>query len=740
MFSDFSDWLLTWGSDGVSPEIGFHSFITITLVILVWGSYVVRCWIGAKREKREAGPMAEFMEASSFSAVALIRRLLVAVFLSLVLLFFLMARRAAEHSSGFAMLVDCVIRAAQALSLGVSPQDMWEYAEDIGMQLLSFDQTWIALMVGVAPVLSISTAATLFRIPRFQFLLRFSRRQICIFSALNDRATKYAKAVQKANPGNAPYIVFCAEGSEDKSDAANGVDQSLVLKNGVCSLRLPRRALRRISFYLIDDDRSIIIEQALRLQDKYLNCGCHIFCVSGGNLNEHAVDQMNRAADLAHQRAMKAGHRSIRFDRNEQVNIRSRSQAKTVQTSFVDVINEAARVIYHNLYDGSSLLLNQDFLSKVMPTEGELTVRVLVLGAGTLGEEIARTLLWYCQLPNTRVRVTIAGQEEERVIRSRVYRKNQRFEELLNKIGYGQRAALDVRGDQDLLTDDLETLLEEKNGYHFIFVATGDDNQNYQLALRVRRHYLRHPLTWGYPDIRTVIWDDAMTAIVADENNIALRGSTIPKGKARYTDYALMLDDKEESELYNSKCSVMLMGSMSETIRTVSALQYDALRYHTYYCLPDKHKTSAYINKHGIPQNAYYQYYASSESDKLSNWALAIHGRIKDQWYRWYAKRYPEVSKDAILAMLAENEHIRWCIFKLLEGDAAVPNERITDYLAGNPKGRDDDPIRGFHVTLRPWDDLAARAEYDPAGREFWQRMQDNNLAFVSFALDLEAS
>lgn len=744
-------------AQGFSPELQTHFWLTLLLFIGTAVLYTLRATEDVRKQRSQdklsaADPHDSLHAApavSHFRAAVLIRWLLAPLFVSLMMLFFLFAQRDPINNPVTAV-VDSLLRAAQGMTpLGMSLNEMWEYAESIGLQLLTADRVWIAFMVGVAPVLSISTAATLFRVPLFWYMQRQKKRDICIFSDLNDRARMYASALQKAFPHNTPYIVFCSDGNME-NEAANINGQSLVLKQGVCSLRLRRKALPRISFYLITDNENTIIEQALQLQNKYLHSGCHIHCVSAGNLNEHAIDQMNLTADKAPsaKSARSADkHGAIRFTRDEQINALSRKHARTVQTSYVGIINEAARVVYHNFYDSEKLLFNQDFLRKILPAEGDTTIRALVLGAGTLGVEISRTLLWYCQLPNTRVNVTVAGQEPDKVIRSRVYKKNQLFSELVKKTGYSDRLSLNVRGDLDLLTDDLESILaESSDGYHFVFIATGQDNQNYQLALRIRQYYLRSPMSWGYPDIRTVIWDDAMTSIVQSQANTALCGASTSYGDKRHTDYALLIDDRSEVELYNRRCSVMLMGSMSETIRTIDALAHDALRYHTYYSLDKEHQSLTYISKHGISRPIYRSYYASSESDKLSNWALALHGRIKYQWYLWYTAGYTgealALRQAQAQQLLAKNEHVRWCIFKLLEGDAAVSDDRIDEFRKGCLRGRDADAIRGFHITLRPWEELGQRAANatTPEDREFWQKMQDQNAGLVSFALDLEAS
>ncbi|MBQ2990216.1 MAG: hypothetical protein IJD60_02860 [Clostridia bacterium] len=750
-----------------------HAVGTLILVIITWTVYAlctlpdfyrrVCFWQESARD--------DLQHTSYFNPVVLIRWLLMVAFLSIALLFGYIALLETERNNWFTAIFAGIMNAGWTFSFGAPLYEVWDYFEKVGLTLLPGDRAWIAFISGVSPVLALCTAVTLFRLPQFWGVLLFQRkRDICIFSDLNERAQRYANALKYAHPGKSPYIVFCSDGKVDPLDTSNIVGQSLVLKQNICNLHLPDHALRRIHFYLVTDNDSMIIDQAIRLQEKYVQRGCRINCVTSASLNEHVIDQFNmNAAEKPNKNVKQEGSNQetvqpiaptkkeettseilnpesnedmkqeerdketeyIAFNKEGEITHESLSLVKKTQTTFINVINEAIRVVYHSFYSNDPLI-NRVFLEKVIPKEAQenFTLEALVLGAGSLGEELARTLLWYCQLPGIRVQVTIVDKEDEDTIRGRIYRRNLCFEEYLQRIGYDSFAKLQIKPNIDLCSKELESLLGEKD-YHFVFVATGRDSQNYELALRVRRYYLRKPLKWGCPDVRAVIWDDIVTNIIGHKPDIQLL-----KGDAKNIDYAFLCG-KDAENLYHAACPVTFIGAMKDSFSAAHHLDYEALCYHAYY--------SGKIAKDRRPErillSVYSEYYASGESNKRSNWDLAIHGKAKFEWYEWKLARVGKESRQEVLDALSENEHVRWCISRLLEGDCPVPEGKLDCYIGDGEKlrGRDPDSIRGFHSTLRPWKDLQNKAENCPEQRkkEFWDKMISNNGKLVEFSLIL---
>ena len=711
-------------------------------------------------------------EESRFDPVVFIRLLMIPMFISLFLFFIPMSNGPGENNNVVSSFFDAIIRSGQTFSLDASIQDSWETVDQVYVGFNNFERCWIAFILTLAPLMTFVSAATLFRIPRFWFIMLFSGKKICIFSDLNERAKMYAAVLQQADAETGgkeekkkrikkPYIVFCSDGKVDTVDNSDIAAQSLVLKREICDIHLARKARKRTSFYLVAPDNNTLIELAGKLKKKYDRYACRIYCVSSGDLNEYAIDMLNKdqkkkdtdsehktTASDAGQSETNKEEEKILFT-NGKLSSESEELADKIQQSYIEIISEPVRVVYHMLYDRNpeTCFISGEYLTNVLKiNDGSAmkTVNVLVLGAGTVGEELARTMLWYCQLPGIGVSVTIADNENTQTILSRVFKKNMEYLLQCQKEGlaaggrvsvYKGRASLEVKGEKDLLSMDLENLLysnsistkEDADRFHFIFVATGDDNRNHQLALRIRRYYLRNPNAWGCPKVYAVIWNRTLNRIIGKDSYIPLHGT----GDNYYDLH------KDEADFYNGSCPVSLIGDMADTVRPKEELVYDALRYHSYYYGNEiENLRSERDGTLGIPLSHYRSFYQNSESDERSNWAVAIHGILKYRWYKNYnpdgqTTKEEEAKEEAKKEILSESEQIRWYIYKLLEGDAPVPPKKLELYVENSKKGRDTDPIRGYHAALRSWADLKRMEEEEKkdnsANEKYWCRY-----AFVS--------
>ncbi|MBQ4640420.1 MAG: hypothetical protein IJB69_07900 [Clostridia bacterium] len=711
-------------------SIALHAVITILAALITGAIYALLSnvhWV-KKLLCRPFGIQPGDQE-STFSAATLMRLMLIPVALSVFMLWMIL------HStdySGFSGWLDNLVTVARTFSMEENTAALMD--ENTYGVLNTWEKVWVSFVMAVAPMLTLTTAVSFFRLPRFWAML-LSGRRVLIFSDANPHAIQYASVLSQEKNGK-PHVVFCCE-----EGAAVNVDvgKALLLKRDITNLRIFKFIRKRVHFYLISDNENRVMKQAVALKDKYLPYGSRIYCVSNGLLNEHAVDEINRSLP--------------------------EQPGKDYDCYGVDVIDEKIRVVYQNLY--TNPLIEKEFLSipkeepiieekapaamenapdtsaaeKTEPfseTETLLAgrkkvIRVLVLGGGRVGSAVARTMLWYCQLPGYRVEVVVADKEKEKTVRRRVFRNNHDFEQLMKLVGYENQARLLVCAEKDLQTSDLEEILKEKT-YHKIFVCAGDDNRNYHMALQVRRYYLRHPQPWGCPEIRAVIWDDTMTELVGKDTYAPLQG--VDDGKDDIYGKQYTCND-EKIGRQNRCCRVQLLGSMTETLVGIEELLEEALQYHTFYKQWYQQKENAkpvFIrslidNKKEVIDLTRFSYITGTKSDERSNLALALHSRVVYQWVLWkdemskLEKQQDDKKWVGRMQEIALNEHARWCIFKLLEGDSpAILNEEsaqawpkeeelktfntaLEDRLIQkeSKKGRDWDPVRSFHTGLLSW-------------------------------------
>ena len=446
----------------------------------------------------------------------------------------------------------------------------------------------------------------------------------------------------------------------------------------------------------------------------------------------------------------------------------NREESQGIRSTFIDLLEEASNLAYVHLHHMP--LLTPEFISAFYRTEAETDtaqenkpMRVLILGSGAIGEELARICLWYCQLPGMRAEVTVADQEEDSLILGKIMKDHMDIPPQTAKLPYRidaeGNALLFVKGKVNFRSKELEELLEasetDHKGYHAIFVCSGDDDLNYRLALRLRRFYLRREPAWGCPQIRVNIWSDDLHNLLSTSD--ALNGN----GKASYCVAPENRSRKAAGSRFNERCAVSIFGTMQESLLSDTALRFDALRYHAHYMNTDHALLFKDVRKNddllGIPLTHYHSYYGGTESDRRSNMAVAIHGKCKYAWQKYHQESAADESdqpSDHEILLLGEVEHRRWCIFKLLEGSSAVPADRmypLFDLSDGTGrKTRDFDSIRGYHAVIRPWANLhemTSAAFYDGMAdvqhpdklAVKWQGIEAGNYELARFSLALEA-
>ncbi len=748
MWQGIVNWAENWN---MSPEVLMNLLVLLGGIALTAGLYSWYCY--ARQDEHGQSP---------FSVSGLLRLLVVPVLLGLILLFLTLYHRLGELEAQQA--VDSIIHMEQMFTLSLDVNDLVE-----SLHLLPGDRLYLSILAALMPLMTVTFAVSLFRLPRFWFSC-LVRRQVYVFSELSDRTLMYAQTLQSGKNSKC-LVVFCTD--EGGSGEATLYSNRMALKRDICNLPFPPLlSMSNIVFYLVLANDDEVTRRAVNLKAKYGDRGCRINCVLTGRLNEQLIDIANQNR-LSGKKALSG---QLTFDlATGEAEPESARLAGSIRAGYIEMLNEACRSVYQNLYDVP--LYDEEFLRHIYkngPLTGDATVRILVLGAGVIGEELARTLLWYCQLPGLGVKVTVADQLEADVVKAGIYRNNLMFEEMLGRIRYQERASLDVLGKFDLLTGKLEELLTttENSGLGFqkIFVATGDDLQNMQLAMRLRKFYLHREPKWGCPEIRVVVWDEDAQRIRAassmmrpaeevksDQETCAERNRILrdhPQvgnrcweicrkadeerkkagGKALACDYHRYRIRRDTPlDRYNPACRIVRFGNIISTISRQHSMNFDALCYNTFYSIPygddaRKQQLLADITAGSVRIEAglYDEYHACSEQIERSNLALAIHGRLAYQWRKAVGKTQEE-APDA----LVYNEHIRWCILMLLEGNLPYPEDVDLNnpYLRKNR--RDRDPNRGYHAALRHWDRGAQTATGVETLETIWKTSFDSNAELI---------
>lgn len=705
---------------------------------------------------------------------------------------YLNCRMLMEHYGAARPGLSCLLESGMnAVRAAVAMENIfllvWDLAPEMAATYSAADHVYFSFLSMLAPALVALVAVTFFRTPMLwiKFYNPFRPRNVLVFSDLNERSLMYAQSLQEENEKQTlclkeqlkkaatwgekrklrremrqKLVIFCSDEEVPKQGVdALTISHAAILRRSIEELRFLRWrcSMERITFYLVTDDENKKLHQAKLLHDRYGTTGAQIICVSARRGMDYKVDELNAAMKerLKKEAAAKAEKprpgtvEAIRFDRQwGEIEPGCRAAAAAIRTRYIEVMQEASDLVYINLdkqplmdkgfYD----LLRRQKEDPAYPGRDMRRVEVLVLGVGNIGDEFARSCLWYFQLPDVCVTVTVVDQEQEDKVRSRILRDCPGFDALMAQVGLQGRALLNVKGGTDLRTAALEALLEQK--YHKIFICTGDDDLNYEIALRVRRHYLRQPPEWGYPDVRAVIWSDDMTALIG--NSASILGNT--DSICYYLKDKLNKDASgaRKADRYHPECKIGLLGSMKDSLNEETRLRVKALRYHAFYCDADAMISSGDDGSglYTVSTGDYEGFFSGLEGDRRSNYALAAHGTCKTEWWKGQDKSTDE-KKINCLIELAKAEHVRWCVFKLLDGDYPVPDDYAQLFYGGGvPGGRDKvDTVRRYHAVLRPYDTLLALSKDETLTqnqRAGWGGNISTNLKLAFFTLLLDPS
>lgn len=708
-----------------------------------------------------------------------------------------------SHENGAQVLFQSVHYAWRVFTLENSFQEIWEAVGSFSTLTVG-DRTYISVLIILAPLLTLTVALSFFRIPAFMMKLAFFRtRKVYIFSDLNDRSIRYAEALAKGSDGVflKPLIAFCADKeTENQTLSSLNALNPIVLHRSIDRLHFMWIGCKNnITFYLIGDDENNKIQQAKSLRDKFNN-QCCIRCVSTERKSEMEIDELNdedavKAANILglliiqpakaigkkleelrkkHLKRCKASPPAkpkkedakpaivkIEVDRQNQ-KFTLDLHAQKLRNKGIESVAESSRALFAEFYQNPMI---SPELMKTLINSNVGKIRVLILGGGLIGSELARICLWYCQLPGMTAEVTVADIMPDDVLRARILNHCPNFESDQNTI-FGENnhpAVLRTWGNMNLETEALFSKIDTaEDPIHMIFVCSGDDDLDYQLSIRLRRYYLRKEEAWGCPQIRTVIWNDTMAALISSDKHAALKGMPDMNdegAEGNLMNYYLKNNQSQESvpERHNRKCKVEIFGNMSDSVWKSDWLWFSALRYNTFYSLADK-KNFEQINNSliadtvTIPENEFINFCTGLERYRRSSMAVAIHGKCKKEWIEAFNSNIDSRTDDNKKREepLYEAEHRRWCIYELLEGHAPVPDGHRDDYFnvkKHNGRNRDTDEIRGYHAVMRSWEELGnikqngipdKDGKRDESIWENWKKAYNSNENLVHFSLELE--
>ena len=356
---------------------------------------------------------------------------------------------------------------------------------------------YAALLYVLAPVLTFGNVLSLFRNMRSE--LRFAlcrRRELFIFSELNERSVTLAESVSSVRAKDRPVIVFTDVFERDEEDdyelklRAQDLG-AILLKKDVVRLNI-RRKKKRVEFFLIGENESENVEQAIRLTEDWRGCGdkpVSIFIFSSKPSAGYVLDSLDKGEHT--------------LDRSITGRICEDPKRFLQENTYYDATIDSG--FYVRRVDSVELLVCRtltapEVVDALFRVPGKKTLSVMILGMGSYGTAFLRTALWLYQICGYNAEFNIFDRPAEGRP-SAVRRLAQAWPEIVDDPG-GTRFSRQTPGDgvydirffdgTDCFTADFDRLFESAEYAQRLartdlaIVALGDDDRNIEAAAMLR--------------------------------------------------------------------------------------------------------------------------------------------------------------------------------------------------------------------------------------------------------------
>lgn len=489
-------------------------------------------------------------------------------------------------------------------------------------------QSLFAVYYVLAPLLTFGFVLSLFQnmSAKIKLSLRFFSN-VYVFSDLNDKAISLASDIFSKKK-KATFVFTNVNNKERVSDLleqANGLG-AIVFSKSILSINFAFHSKsKKISFFMIGENEEENIARTSALIEKYKQYNnCNLFLFSNTKQSELLLDCLPSDCQMKIRR-----------------------------------INGPTSLINRYLFDNGSKLLNGAHAEE----KGQKVISAVIIGMGEYGVIMAKTLPWFCQLPNYRFKMNVF---DENPSAEDVFRElcPEFLSEECNRVYVEGEAQYDIsfhssavfRQNTYYKTNSFGLALEEIKQASFVFVDLGEDEKNISCALMARMHFERIGIK---PEI--------VTCVVNKDKIKHIENATANDGKSFDISYISTLD-----ELYSAKVIIN------------SELEKKALKVHMSYPVA------------GISAEEHERNFWLNEYNYNSSCASALHEKIRVECGIAGADKKDQLTEEQ-RQIITITEHRRW--------NAYV---RSCGYVySGNPEKSSRNEIAKKHNCLIPFKDLS---------------------------------
>ncbi len=423
------------------------------------------------------------------------RALILGTFVSASILFFpLYIKELADSVSVAAYIKAALVSVQHAIRLFAFDGDYMDIVDmvnglDADVQMF---YTFLgALFYLVAPMLTFGLILSFFKniLAYFRYVISFWKTTH-VFSELNEKSLALAKSIdekynKKSNSKRGRYklfrkalIVFTDVMYMEDEDSLEFLEEAkeigaILFTKDLESIKYRNRifSIRKVSFYLISEDEEEKTRHAESIIADYKDIPeTELFLFSDNIESKCFLDS---------------------YIDDEKKGMR----LKVVR------VNDIRALVYHNLNDnGIKLFEDANLLSN-----GTREISAVIVGLGKYGMEIIKALLWYCQLPGYRIKITAIDEREDAASEFKVACPDIKFDEAVDAVG-DMRYTVNIKKAK-FGTEAFYSEIENIKDITCVFVCLGTDKQNITAASGIRNWLAK---VNRFPDIETVVYDSSL--------------------------------------------------------------------------------------------------------------------------------------------------------------------------------------------------------------------------------------
>lgn len=355
--------------------------------------------------------------------------------------------------------------------------------------------TFAAVLFLCAPILSFDFILSFFKnISAYRKYLFKYFANAYVFSELNEKSVALARSILAKERGSA--IVFTDVFDKNEESTYELVEQAkeigaICFKNDILTVNFKLHSKKKpIYFFTIGEEDKENIEQSYGLVKSYLNReNTRLFFFSTSATGELIMTSANKGA--------------IRVRR-------------------VDVTQS---MIYRTLYEMETTVIQQraegvaeedikkDLFMNARPTEdGMKRIGAVVVGCGSRGSEMVRTLTWFCQMDGYRVSIDAFDRRPNAEAKLKTTCP-ELMDERYNGVYVEGEAQymIHVHSGIDTDTSDFAERISELTDTTYVFVALGSDEENIKTAVDLRVLFERMGI---HPIIQAIVESTETTASI----------------------------------------------------------------------------------------------------------------------------------------------------------------------------------------------------------------------------------